>query len=247
MISVMISNDFIISNYIQILKIAKKNNFIVYDEIINQHRYILWRHDVDCSVHRAYALANIESELSVISTYFFQLGSMYYNIFEQEIRNLVLKIIELGHEIGLHFDPTQYKISNKKEIEKHLRFEKEILENLFGVKISVFSFHNPNVNILNYDEFMYSDMINTYSKYFKENVAYCSDSNGYWRNKRLYDFLNENHSKMQVLTHPVWWQKEVMTPRERIYRCIDGRAVNTINIYDKSLFLLGRENIGKKD
>ena len=31
-------------------------------------------------------------------------------------------------------------------------------------------------------------MINVYAKYFIENVEYCSDSDGYWRHKRLEDF-----------------------------------------------------------
>ena len=47
-------------------------------------------------------------------------------------------------------------------------------------------------------------MINAYAKYFKDNVEYCSDSNGYWRHQRLENFLNNKHDKIQVLTHPVW-------------------------------------------
>ena len=43
-------------------------------------------------------------------------------------------------------------------------------------------------------------MINVYAKYFIENVEYCSDSDGYWRHKRLEDFLCADYDKIQVLT-----------------------------------------------
>ncbi|WP_417328575.1 hypothetical protein [Halarcobacter sp.] len=234
--------DFTESNYENLLG-KVKNNAIFYSEIDIKNSFTLWRHDVDFSIHRAYALANIEKRMNVKATYFLQLGAEFYNIFEQEIKEIVFKIRDLGHQIGLHFDPTQYKINTKEDLEKYLNFEKNILENLFQVEIKVFSFHNPTEEILKYDDFKYSGMINTYAKYFKENVEYCSDSNGYWRYKRLEDFLNEKHKKIQVLTHPSWWQKEIMSPRDRIQRCIDGRANNTAKKYDGLLDEHGRKNV----
>ena len=234
--------DFTENNYENLLgKINNKSIF--YDEIDTQSSFTLWRHDVDFSVHRACVLAGIEKKMNVKATYFLQLGAIFYNIFEQEIKELILKTISLGHQIGLHFDPTQYDIKTKEDLEKYLTFEKNILENLFQTKIKVFSFHNPTEEILKYDDYKYADMINTYAKYFKENVEYCSDSNGYWRHKRLEGFLNEKHKKIQVLTHPAWWQKEVMSPRDRIQRCIDGRAKNIAKKYDGLLREHGRENV----
>ena len=220
---------------------------IFYNEIKEYNSFSLWRHDVDASPHRAYTLAKIEMEEGIKSTYFIQLGSIFYNIFEEDIKEIFLKIKELGHELGLHFDPTLYDIKSKEDLEKYLTFEKNILENLFQTQIKVFSFHNPTEAILKNDEFQYADMINTYAKYFKENVEYCSDSNGYWRHKRLEDFLKEDFQKIQVLTHPVWWQKEIMLPRDRIQRCIEGKAYNNSLFYDNLLFKNNRLNIRNKD
>jgi len=238
------TEDFTEVNYRMLLK-KIKNQTIFYKDIKQNNSFSLWRHDVDFSVYRAYALAKIENEENIKGTYFFMLGSMFYNIFEEEIKNKLSKIKSLGHEIALHFDPTQYDIKNKSNLEKYLLFEKEILENLFNVEIKVFSFHNPTEEILKYDDFTYANMINTYAKYFKRNVAYCSDSNGYWRHKRLEEFLKEKHDKIQVLTHPAWWQKDVVYPRQRIQRCIDGRARFVSNNYDSLLNEHKRENIGK--
>ncbi len=236
--------DFTENNYRLLLKNIKYKT-IFYKDVKKNINFSLWRHDVDFSVNRAFALAKIENEEKVIATYFFQLGSIFYNIFEQEIKEKIFKIKNLEHEIALHFDPTQYQINSKSDLVKYLKYEKEILENLFNIKINVFSFHNPTVEILKYDEWKYANMINTYAKYFKQSIKYCSDSNGYWRHKRLEEFLNKNHSKIQVLTHPAWWQKKDMTPRDRIQRCIDSRAMYVSKVYDKLLEEYKRENIGK--
>ena len=223
--------DFVEQNYKKLL--AKINNkTIFYNEIEDQSSFALWRHDVDLSVHRAYSLAKIEKNLNIKATYFLLLGSNFYNLFENDIKKLVSKIVSLGHQLGLHFDPETYDIKNIKELEKYLTFERNILENLFQTKIKVFSFHNPSKEILlRYNHFKYAKMINTYGKYFKKEVKYCSDSNGYWRHKRLENFLDENYSKIQVLTHPGWWQKRSMPSFSRIKRCINGRALNVKNDY----------------
>lgn len=235
--------DFTENNYQILLKMILYEA-VFYEEIKHKEHFALWRHDIDFSVHRANKLAKIEKKNNINATYFLQLGSYFYNVFEQEIKELIFEIKELGHEIALHFDPTQYHIKKKDDLEKCLVYEKNILQTLFDTKIKVFSFHNPTAEILKYNDFKYADMINTYAKYFKEEVQYCSDSNGCWRHKRLEDFLAQKYDKIQVLTHPGWWQKDIMSPRKRIQRCIDGRADKLAKKYDKALEEFGRENIG---
>ena len=236
------TTDFTEKYYKTLLK-KIKNKTIFYNEINKYDNFTLWRHDIDFSVHRALSLAKLEKNLEVKATYFIQLGSNFYNIFEKETKNLIMKIIDFGHDIGLHFDFNQYNIENKKNFLYYLNYEKNIIEDLLKVNIRVFSFHNPNKNTLKYNNFFYSGMINTYAKYFADNVKYCSDSNGYWRFKRLEDFLEEKHEKIQVLTHPGWYQKEVMRPRERIIRSIQGRANNNLKKYDAILKKYARKNI----
>ena len=234
--------DFTEKNYKKILgKI--KNKTIFFDEIGDKSRYTLWRHDVDLSIHRAYSLANIEKNLNIKSTYFLFFGSNFYNIFDKEIKNLIYKIKSLGHQLGLHFDSSQYNIKSKNQLEKYLTFEKKILEDLFQIEIKVFSYHSPSKEILKYENFKYAKMINAYAKYFKKNVEYCSDSDGYWRHKRLENFLNLNHDKIQVLTHPVWWQKRSMPSFSRERRCIKGRSQSVKNEYISTFKKLKRKII----
>lgn len=241
--------DFTEEHYRSILqKSTDLYSFITYDKIKDyesKKEYILWRHDVDFSPQRALQLAKIEKEFGVKSTFFLMLGSEHYNLFEEEIKNLINQIIDLGHKIGLHFDMSAYNIKSENELENFLVFEKNIIDQLFHLDIDVFSFHDPSDLVNSFKEFYYSGMINTYGKFFKEEVQYCSDSNGYWRFKTIDEFLfsNEKGNK-QVLTHPIWWQKDVMTPREKVTRCIEGRSQKRHDIYDKKLEMLGRGNIG---
>ena len=120
------------------------------------------------------------------------------------------------------------------------RSRKETLVD-FGFRLSSALDNRP----LFYDEFEYAGMINTYSKYFRENISYCSDSNGYWRHDRLDDFLKEGHKRIQVLTHPVWWWDMELQPRQKIEMLIKKREKYLVKWYDQILDEFRRENIGK--
>ncbi len=237
--------DFTRENYRKLLKLAKlKYEFCSFDDFGKSQNPVLWRHDIDFSVHSSLALAKIEHEEKVASTFFIHLHNEFYNVLEKEITELLNNIFKLGHKAGLHFDCHYYGISSAAELEEKLQFEKNILEDVFQVPVNAFSYHNTTDEILSYDLAEYAGMVNTYSAYFKKEFGYCSDSNGYWRFERLEDVLaSGKHSKLQVLTHPAWWQEEVLSPRQRIWRCIEGRSQNTKDKYDAILSSMGRENI----
>lgn len=237
--------DFTRENYRRFLRLARKNYiFRTYTDFIKNERFIIWRHDVDFSMHSALKMAQIENEEGTIATYFLLLHSEFYNLLEQEITELVKKIIYLGHNIGLHFDCSYYQIKDTKMLEKFLIQEKRILEDNFGQEISSFSFHTTTSFAADCREWQYAGLINTFSDYFRTDVGFCSDSNGYWRYRRLEDILKENKEKrLQVLTHPELWQKTIMSPKQRVYRCIDGRAEKTRKWYDNILQEYGRENV----
>tara|TARA_Y100000589_G_C27187883_1_gene643412 strand:- start:1 stop:816 length:816 start_codon:yes stop_codon:yes gene_type:complete len=94
------------SEYEKLLKKIKKFNY----EFIcaSQFKYfsntrklfILNKHDIEKSTKNALKVARIESKLQLKSTYFVQ---DYLIIKESDISN-ILKIRDLGHEIGYHYD-----------------------------------------------------------------------------------------------------------------------------------------------
>jgi len=241
--------DFTENNYRKILKLVKnKMEFISYtqffEEAIPVKQKAIWRHDIDFSVHRALKIAEIEKEENVLSIFFVQLNSRFYNVFEPEILEKLMLISRMGHEIGVHFDCSILKDDfGAKELEKELHFQKEILEHLLNVKIRTFSYHNPSHSLLeDYAEKQYAGLYNAYANEVRNKLAYCSDSNGYWRFKRLENFIHENEA-FCVLTHPVWWVPEAMSPRNRIQRAIDGRQKAMGKSYDDDMVLSGRINV----
>ncbi len=238
-------SDFTTDHYRLLLREAKKNyQFSFYDRIDKDASFILWRHDLDFSIQRAYRIAQIEKEVGVASTYFVHLHNEYYNLFEKEISSLISKISEMGHQIGLHFDTHYYNIDNEDKLEEKLHLEKEILKGIFGLEVKAFSFHNTTQFTMGCQKWTYAGLINTYAEFFQKNVEYCSDSNGYWRFKRLHDVITKGNSQqLQILTHPEWWQEEIMSPWQRIQRCIDGRAENNKNYYREHLRKVGMKNI----
>ena len=238
--------DFTRGAYRSILRLAKRHyEFVAYDDITVRTRKVFWRHDIDLSPHSARKLAIIEAEEKVKTTYFVNLHSEFYNLLESSVTECIRQILALGHDLGLHFDSHFWKTEDQHRLAEHLIFEADILETLFGCKIRVFSFHNPTEKVLaDFREISYAGLINTYSDYFRTQVGYVSDSNGFWRYRSLLDVLNEaKESEVQVLTHPGWWQDEAMSPRSRVQRCIDDRATRTAEYYDAYLQRYGRSNI----
>jgi hypothetical protein len=159
---------------------------------------------------------------------------------------LIRKIIELDHEIGLHFDPAYYfnLFGNNVNLSDFIKLEKKNLEKILGIDLVAISLHNPDLFSIEFKKEKILKMINVNSEYINDKYFYCSDSNGYWRYNRLENvLLNTKYKFLQVLTHPEWWVPSPISPRERINRCIEGRAKKQNEYYDTLLEVLGRENI----
>lgn len=209
-------------------------------------RHVLWRHDVDVSMHRAARLAEIEAERGVVATYFVNARSAFYNLFEPEIETLLRRIRSLGHEIGLHFDAGAYSTTTwtSDNLELAIRREQPFVERLLQASVTVVSWHNPDLsNLLDFDADAICGLANAYGRQLRGDYAYCSDSNGYWRFKPMREVIREGHERLHLLTHPEWWTPEAMPPSERIDRAILGRARKVRRDYDLLLERSGRRNI----
>jgi hypothetical protein len=227
--------DFTEKNYQRLLQIAKKTFcFNFFGEANNNSKNILLRHDIDHSVERAVILARIEAEEKIKSTYFIYLHSEMYSIFEKETLLQLKEILSLGFKFGLHFDGSFYCMKNENEIMNNITFEREILEKLLNTNIEVISFHAPQFenSLVNIRQESFCGMINAYAESIRNNYEYISDSNGYWRFKRLEEVLLVSPNNLHILIHPIWWAPLPIAPRERIQRCIDKRSARMGEIYD---------------
>ena len=211
----------------------------------SKDKFCLLRHDIDFDLQNALNIAKIEAKKKVFSTFTILLGSEYYNPFEKENRKIISKILKLGHEIGLHFDVSLYKISNEKELEFYLKIEKSILENLINSKIVMFSFHNTNNFTMKCRNESYANLINSYSNNIQLNIDYVSDSNGYWRFRSWDEILKNKKKFIQILTHPVWWNKNnELKPFETVCNTILKRSRKNILNYCNNFSLNSeRKNI----
>ena len=234
-----VPEDFTEAEYRELVRLAaERYRFARYDEDEHEPPCALWRHDLDFSVQRGLALARIEAEERAQATYFLDVRSPFYNALERANRDAMEAILELGHRLGLHFEP------GDGAVDEQLGADRELLERTFGVAVRAFSVHNPELVGWADDRDTIAGMVNVYGPALRERFSYISDSNGIWRHRRLRDVLEaENDERLHVLTHPAWWAPDAIAPRARIQRCIDGRARATAAAYDDVLARSGRPNV----
>ena len=239
--------DFTETAYCGLLDAAKERyRFATYDAP-GEGAHVIWRHDIDHSVHRAVRLAELEAERGLVATYFFWIRSPYYNVLEPEIKACAAKILSLGHRIGLHFDINGYGEGawSYELLDSRIKREAALLSEEFGGEVGAVSFHDPeNGGMLSFDAETLGGLVNAYAKRFHSEYGYCSDSNGYWRHAPIGEVITTGgHEKLQVLTHPVWWTAETLAPREKIERAVLGRARSVMREYDDHLARSGRTNL----
>src|SRR4030042_3550985 len=95
--------DFRVQRYRLIINTFKKSgySFLTFADFIKTSpngRFVILRHDIDCCPKSALAMARIDHELEVRSTFYFRAAR---TVLRPEI---IKKIAELGHEIGYHYE-----------------------------------------------------------------------------------------------------------------------------------------------
>lgn len=209
-------------------------------------RHVIWRHDVDFSMHRAARLAEIEAEEGAAATYFLNARCTFYNLLEPEIAALAKRIASLGHEVGLHFDAEVFGVEQwtGEMLERAVARERRLFEAILDAPVGTISWHNPDLsNLLDFQDETVGGLVNAYSASLRRDYAYGSDSNGYWRFKPMGELIGEGHRRLHLLTHPEMWTPEPMAPSERIDRAIQGRARAARRNYDAALARGGRKNV----
>ena len=221
-------DDFTLDNYKRLIELAKEKGFefiLHKDEFVPERKDIIWRHDVEFEPDIALKMAEIESKAGVQATYFFQLHSPYYNLFDEHYSKVFHQIKDWGHHCGLHFDCHYWGIKDEKELDEYIALDNLYLEKNLGIKMDTFSFHNTTPFTQSCLAYRYGGLINVYSSYFKEHYDYCGDSLGYWRFDRLEDVLNDDKIQhLQVLTHDGNWNDEILSPRKRFSKVMHDHA-----------------------
>lgn len=173
-----------------------------------EEKTVILRHDIDNSLQKAVILSEIERdacEESVEATYFLLVATNFYNVHSKESRECISKIMKNGGIIGLHFDETQYSISDIEEIKEYVDQEVEILSNVINAKVEVVSMHRPSEKVLSKNIIFSSGVINSYSEVYFKQMKYLSDSRRYWR-ENVDDIIDSGiYPRLHILTHPFWY------------------------------------------
>ena len=238
--------EFTHKGYTSLLQAALDNkyHFVNFQslKVDNNEKICVMRHDIDVDLNAAYEMAKIEASVNVKSTYFLMLRSPVYNLFSRSNHRLVNEIIQLGQEIALHYDEAFY--SKEIPLNELINEEATIIENMFGKKIHVVSFHQPSIKIVE-NVFKLENFINTYDKQDLKGIHYISDSNKVWKAETPWDiFENSIYKKMQLLIHPIWW----MTAQEDTTENLWSRSIiNNFKREEQQIFLTERAYGAKRE
>ena len=206
---VLVNSNFSYTHYEEtLLELKKKHSFCFFDNV--KENDVILRHDIDISLDSAVRMAELENKLNIKSTYFILLHSSFYNPFSIRSTNLIKKIINLGHQIGLHYD-SKFIEGNQLEPKSTILAELELLKKYFKINTKIISAHNPTTNP-NLKLVLENEIIDADSIIFKENRKYLSDSVQNWRESSFSEHTQLNN--LYVLIHPIWWTDKNLTRNE---------------------------------
>jgi len=179
---------------------------------------LILRHDVDLDLDSALRMAEIEHEMRVRATYLVMLNSPLYRVDDAASKAKLARLLELGHEVGLHFDIDDPDESNPDldvaVVEKPIRAAADRLEKVIRRPVESVSFHRPIRQLLR-GPLRVAGLVNAYSARLMS--WYLSDSKGSWREGDPFPMLlDPPHPLLQLLIHPFWWDREHRRAEQRL-------------------------------
>ena len=169
--------------------------------------HLVLRHDVDFDLDAALEMAEVERQHGWRGHYFVLLRSVFYNPLSNPVRHSLIRLIELGHDVGLHLDASLHD-GDPAALAGAAEQECQLLEDLTGHAVEVFSLHRPAPALLERD-LEVPGRINAYGSRHFHDIGYCSDSRGAWYHGHPlgHSAVAQNRA-LQLLTHPIWWSND---------------------------------------
>jgi hypothetical protein len=186
--------------------------------LTNAVNFVCLRHDVDCHLLGLDGMATLEAEEGVPATYYV-LMTAHYNPRSRACRPVLRRLVDLGHQIGLHYDLSTYP-QDPANAAVHLRNEAAALADVAGTPVCTISCHFPHKGLP--DPFKTSDeFVHCHDPRYTGDVLYVSDSSRGWRDDSMIRWLRRSAAfpqrGLQLLTHPEVWHAGHL--RDRIQYC----------------------------
>jgi len=198
--------------------LLEQNRNLLFTEVEPEDdgRYFLLRHDVDYSPAAALRMAEIEQKVGCRATYFVLLSSPFYNLLSEQHRAFPRRLVELGHDVGLHYDLGVLGTGEPSTQVQLLELQADLLGMLSGAPVEAISMHNPSIS--GRDPFAGTDRyINVYEPRYTTAIRYLSDSCGAWRDAAIVALGgSEAPARLQLLVHPIFWGHDALDRWDRL-------------------------------
>ena len=119
-----------------------------------------------------------------------------YNIFEEESASVVRQILDLGHDIGLHYDAALFESMGVEPIEI-ANNQITLMEKFWNTKVYAMSSHMP---MRSGKTFCVPGIIDVYDKQYLIDIKYITDSTQTWREDVVSSLLDK-YPRIHLLLH----------------------------------------------
>lgn len=183
---------------------AEGHGFLTFADTAETEKFVYMRHDIDFSLAEAVQMAEVEHEMGIRSTYFALLTAPYYNPLSEEGTALLRQIVQLGHELGLHYDASVFEGMTVEACRQRVASLAQVLGDHVGHEVRCIAQHKPASSSIHLD---FPDFINAYEDRFFKDIPYISDSRKMFRIDDVFAFIKST-PRCQIALHPLWWTEE---------------------------------------
>ena len=196
-----------VPHYRHLLRRAKERYWIPkVRDVANKvpdREFLLIRHDVDITPWSALAMAQVEAEEGVETTYYFRLHAPFYNLLDGTVLGVVQTIAALGHEVGLHYEPGFF-LAQGLDPEEGSRRDIRVFEELVGFRTHTIAQHQPTQGPLL--EEISPDHPCAYQPALVREMPYFGDSGFHWREGCV--CTKFDLPRLHTLIHPHSWVRD---------------------------------------
>lgn len=208
--------------------------------------FCLIRHDIDISCWAALEMAELERSEGVCTTYYFRLHATTYNLMTPSQIGIAREIADMGHEVGLHYEPGYFLELGEDPIEGTRR-DIRLFEELLGRKTHSISQHQPAEGPVMGK--VSEEHPCAYERDLVHDIPYFGDSGFHWREGCVCTKFGLH--QLHTLIHPhswVLWDRPWQEVLRAHAKDLSGRLESEMEDYIDSVevYLANRREIDRK-
>lgn len=189
-------------------RLSETNRIVRFADLTNgfpAEPFVVLRHDADYSTAASLRMAEYEAGGGFHSTYFLLLNGIHYNLLSAEHASTPARLVDLGHEVGLHYDVEFLAAFPRARWDELLEEQAGLLGRLSGIPVRSIAMHQPRLR--GADPFRgRTRFLNAYDDAFFSDMPYVSDSCRAWTD-RGWQILSSSRMppRLQLAIHPDVW------------------------------------------